>query len=69
MSYDFKPTHHIGMTAQGYYIGGATKRKAIKPKPNGLQALSLHELRKLCFAKDTPAIAEYERRLWNGFKD
>ena len=35
MSYDFRPNHHIGMTAQGYYIGGAkgaAKQKTIKPK-------------------------------------
>tara|TARA_R110001606_G_scaffold51079_1_gene127550 strand:+ start:469 stop:690 length:222 start_codon:yes stop_codon:yes gene_type:complete len=32
MSYDFTPTQHIGMTPQGYYAGGAKKRKTIKPK-------------------------------------
>ena len=33
MSYDFSPNHHIGMTPQGYYIGGAKKQRAKKPKP------------------------------------
>jgi len=33
MSYDFSPNHHIGMTPQGYYIGGAKKQKTKKPKP------------------------------------
>ena len=35
MSYDFRPNHHIGMTAQGYYVGGvngAKKQRTIKPK-------------------------------------
>ena len=32
MSHDFTPSHHIGMTAQGYYLGGAKNRKTIKKK-------------------------------------
>ena len=38
MSYDFTPTYHIGMTAEGHYTGSAKKRKvrayrrSIKPK-------------------------------------
>ena len=27
MSYDFTPTHHIGMTPEGYHIGAAPKKK------------------------------------------
>ena len=27
MSYDFKPTHHIGMTPEGYLIGAAPKKE------------------------------------------
>ena len=32
MSYDFKPTYHIGMTPEGYHINGAKKRAAKKPR-------------------------------------
>ena len=73
MSYDFTPTHHIGYTPQGSLITGtrhgastSKRRAAIKPFKTGIQALSLFDLRKLCFDKDPEAIEEYTRRTWAG---
>ena len=41
-------------------------RKQKPPKKYGLQALSLYDLKQLCFSKDPEAIKEYERRLFSG---
>ena len=41
-------------------------KKQKQPKKYGLQALSLYDLKTLCFAKDPEAIKEYERRLFSG---
>ena len=45
----------------------APKARKVKPvQKYGLEALSAHDLRQLCFAKDVAAIAEYERRVRKG---
>ena len=50
--------------------GAASHAPKAKPQhKQGLTALSAHDLRKLCFAKDVAAIAEYERRVWAGRRD
>jgi len=46
------------------YGGGSYAQKAKPAQKHGLEALSAHDLKKLCFAKDVAAIAEYERRVW-----
>ena len=63
MSYDFKPTYHIGMTPEGYYIGTPRKKApAAKPAKTGIQLISTHDLRQRCFAGDQEAIQEWTRR-------
>ena len=57
------------MLRPSLYGGVSYAPKAKKAKPVqkfGLEALSSHDLRQLCFAKDVAAIAEYERRVWKG---
>ena len=66
MSYDFKPTHHIGMTPEGYFIGGHRTRLASKPSPkrNGpFVDYADGALRLECTKGNADAIAEYEYRL------
>ena len=60
MSYDFKPTYHIGMTPEGYHINGAKKQNAKKPKPKQIaQHLTtwIIHLEDLMLAGDTKAEA------------
>lgn len=63
MSYDFKPTQHIGYTAQGYLIGTPKPRK-IEPKRQGpFVDHSDGALRIECAKGNPDAIAEFEYRL------
>jgi len=75
MSYEYnclglKPSEMASYTMHrpslyGIKISGQN-RKPKQPKKYGLQALSLYDLKQLCFAKDPEAIKEYERRLFSG---
>lgn len=66
MSYDFKPTYHIGMTPEGYYIGTARRRPIATPKRNGpFVDHSDGALRIECAKGNADAIAEFEYRLRN----
>lgn len=66
MSYDFTPTHHIGMTPEGYYIGGHRTRRTAKPAPKRTGPYVKYTdgaLRLECAKGVADAIAEYEYRL------
>ena len=63
MSYDFKPTNHIGHTPEGYLIGAGRSRK---PKRTGpFVGLTDGALRLECSKGNKEAIAEFEYRLRN----
>ena len=60
MSYDFKPTYHIGMTPEGYYMNGAKKQNVQKRRPKQIaQHITtwLTHLEDLMLAGDTKAEA------------
>jgi len=75
MSYEYnslglKPSEMASYTMHrpslyGNKISYRTKQQK-PPKKYGLQALSLYDLKALCFSKDQEAIKEYERRLFSG---
>jgi hypothetical protein len=66
MSYDFKPTYHIGYTANGSQIISRrrVKRKAPQAKRAGLFAeYNDGALRLKCLTGNSDAIAEFQYRL------
>lgn len=64
MSYDFKPTHHIGMTPQGYFQTGRVTKPKTEPRP--LQHLTDGALRLRCARGDVEALAEFSTRWKRG---
>jgi hypothetical protein len=76
MSYEYnslgiKPSAMASYTMHRPSLYGSNttpSRRRSEPKPfkTGIQALSLFDLRKLCFDKDPEAIEEYTRRTWSG---
>ena len=68
MSYDFKPTYHIGMTPAGYYQGGVVRQKKYAPpiRTNPFKDLRTVDLRSHCEKGDQLAIEEWSYRSSTG---